>query len=174
MRKGRPRSLLTLLGACCRAMVIGCLSLVVVMPICPAPALSDLEGKRASQLESVLVTSMTEGVNVTVTADGRIDAYDAFTLDNPPRIVFDLFGLKSQQRGLQTFATGSKHVKAVRYYGHPDKVRLVLETTPSYLSFTAEPQADGLEIMVSRVEPSPVPEAEETPTLPAITGDNPD
>jgi hypothetical protein len=84
-----------------------------------------------------------------VKADGAIKNFKSFTLDNPDRIVFDLFNFKSPFKGEQILAVESQWVKRIRHYGHPDKVRLVIETHKNYLSsYSALPTGTGLLIHV--------------------------
>ena len=157
-----------------KASTVVCLYLAAMLFICPARVLSAEDGTGVVQLKSVSVTPLTEGIRITITADRKIDHYNAFTLDNPPRIVFDLFGLHSPQKVLQTLPINSHQVKTVRYYGHSDKVRLVLDTTASYLSsFRAEPRTDGLEIFVGKIESLPRRDTAEMAVETATSADRP-
>jgi len=69
---------------------------------------------------------------VKVAADGTIKNYNDFTLVEPDRIVFDLYQIKSPQVKEQKIAVQSKWIKQIRYFGHTDKLRLVIETHPEY------------------------------------------
>ena len=80
---------------------------------------------------------------------GPFGTYKSFTLPHPPRIVFELFNLKSAQSKEQSLLIGENWVKQARHYAYPDKVRLVLDTKEDYLaSYTATPTASGLTIKV--------------------------
>jgi len=106
-------------------------------------------GRKATQLESVSAVSLEQGTRITVVADGIIEDYDAFALDHPPRIVFDLPGVKSRYKGRRSVSVGTESVSQVRYYGHPDKVRLVVDTRKADLAaYAAYPAAEGLTIYV--------------------------
>jgi len=131
---------------------------------------ADIPPSGATRLESLSFDPGDDSTRIVIKADGEIRDYESFPLDNPARIVFDLFQLKSPHRGLETLSSDSKQVKAVRYYGHPDKVRLVLDTAPPYLStYTAEPRADGLVIVVGRPESLPILKAGEADAAPMVS-----
>jgi type IV pilus assembly protein PilQ len=99
----------------------------------------------ATQLQTVKVTARENNVVVDVKADGAIKNYKSFTLDNPPRIVFDLYNLKSPYKAQQDIVVESKWVYRIRHLGYPDKVRLVLDTYEDFLSdYSASPTGSGL------------------------------
>lgn len=101
------------------------------------------------QLESVSLTPLAEGIRITIKADQRVDNYNAFTLDDPARIVFDFPGMRSFSRRVQRIPATTKWASRIRHFGHPDKVRLVIDTTTAYLNaFTARPFHGGLDIIV--------------------------
>jgi type IV pilus assembly protein PilQ len=103
----------------------------------------------ATQLQTVKVTARENNVVVDVKADGAIKNYKAFTLGNPPRIVFDLYNLKSPYKAQQDITVASKWVHRIRHFGYPGKVRLVLDTYKDLLSdFSSSPKANGLLIQV--------------------------
>lgn len=107
---------------------------------------------KATRLQSVAIDKGEEGIRITVIADGEIRDYRSFTLNQPARIVFDLFQLRSPYRRVEVLDVDSKWVKRVRHYGHPDKVRIVVDTAEAYLSsYAAEPLSHGLEIVVGRI-----------------------
>ncbi len=88
----------------------------------------------ATVLRTVITESLENNVAVNVKADGTIKNYKAFTIDNPARIVFDLYNIRSPHPEEQKITVQSKWVKRIRYFGHPDKLRLVIETHQEYLS----------------------------------------
>jgi type IV pilus assembly protein PilQ len=108
-----------------------------------------LETEAATRLEAVTATSLENKLVVNVKADGAIKDYRSFTLDSPPRIVFDMFNLKSPYENEQKITVQSKWADRVRHYGHADKVRLVLDTHQSYLyQYEASATDNGLLIEV--------------------------
>ncbi len=103
----------------------------------------------ATQLHSVYATKMDDSMKVFVGADGAITNYKAFTIESPPRIIFDIFDLKSPYKNEKQVKVNSQWVENVRYFGYPDRLRLVLETRKNYLSdFSAYPIDNGLLIHV--------------------------
>ena len=107
---------------------------------------------RARYLKQVTATPLKNNIAINIIADGTIKDYESFTLDQPPRIVFDLYALRSPYKAQQIIEVGSKWVKRVRHFGHPDKVRLVLETTKNYQKkYSAFPKDTGLLIHVGDI-----------------------
>ena len=88
-----------------------------------------------------------------VVADGIIENYDSFTLGEPGRIVFDLYQVKSPQVKEQKIAVQSEWIKRMRYFGHPDKLRLVIETNPKNRpTYSSESTTTGLTIRVGETD----------------------
>jgi len=84
----------------------------------------------ATVLQSVTTQNLNNIVTVKVVADGTINNYNTFKLVEPDRIVFDLSKIRSPHFKEQKIAVQSKWIKQIRYFGHPDKLRLVIETHP--------------------------------------------
>ena len=95
----------------------------------------------ATRITSVTATPLKKNVVIDVKADGTIKNYKSFTIaGDPARIVFDLYGLKSPYKKEQRITVKSDWVSGIRYYGHPEKIRMVLETKKAHLSeFSALP-----------------------------------
>ena len=107
-------------------------------------------------LKSITATSLEDKITVEVKADAAINNYKSFILDRPPRIVFDLYDLKSPYKTEQTVSVASPWVKRIRHFAHPDRVRLVLETSKSALSkYSAVPNDTGLLIRVGNAQAAP-------------------
>jgi hypothetical protein len=101
-------------------------------------------------LKEVNVTSH-GGVTVHMRVEGEVKDYKAFTIDAPPpaMIVVDLVGLSSAFHGEQKIPVEGDIVKRVRHFGHPDKVRIVVETEKAYLKdFSVERVEDGIILKV--------------------------
>jgi len=112
----------------------------------------------ATVLETVTVTSLKNHIIVNVNADGTIGDYKSFAIDNPARIVFDIYNLKSPYEKEQIIPVASGWVAQIRYFAYPDKIRLVLDTKPEFLAqYFSFPTANGLLIYVGRI-PEPLPE----------------
>ena len=103
-------------------------------------------------METVTTTSLKDHFIVNVNADGTIGDYKSFAIENPARIVFDIYNLKSPYEKEQIIPVASRWVKQIRYLAYPDKVRLVLDTEPEFLpQYFSFPTASGLLIYVGRV-----------------------
>ncbi len=125
------------------------------------PSIKDLPA--ASHLKKVMATPLKDNVAVNVTADGAIKDYKSFTIDgNQPRIVIDMFKIKSPFKQEQRQAVKSPWVKQVRHFGYPDKVRLVLDTSKSSLAkYSVTPTANGLMIHIGEVPQAPLKQTPE-------------
>jgi type IV pilus assembly protein PilQ len=110
----------------------------------------------ATRIISVAATPLKKNVVIDVKADGTIKNYKSFTIGgDPSRIVYDFYGLKSPYKNEQRITVKSDWVSGIRYYGHPGKIRMVLETKKAHLSeFAASPADDGLLIYVGDIPAS--------------------
>ena len=109
----------------------------------------------ANYLKTVTATPLKNNIAVNVIADGTINNYQSFTLDHPARIIFDLYSLKSPYKDQQIVEVGSKWIKRIRHFGHPDRVRLVLETENHYQEkYSTIPTDTGLLIHVGKIPTS--------------------
>lgn len=113
----------------------------------------------ATRLESVYAMQSEKGVKIKLLADGTINNYKQFTIDNPARIVFDIYNIEQSQKKEQLIPVKSKWVKNVRHFAYPGKLRVVLDTEKEYLSsYNATPAKNGLLIYVGEnVAPEPEP-----------------
>jgi hypothetical protein len=103
-------------------------------------------------LKEVIVTPQGGGVTVHMRVDGQVKNYKAFTIDDLPTamIVVDLPGLRSAFRGEQKIPVEGGVVKLVRHFGHPEKVRVVVETEKAHLKdFSVEPVENGIVLKVA-------------------------
>jgi len=107
-------------------------------------------------LKTVTATPLEKNIIVNVNADASITDYHSFTIENPARIVFDIYNLKSLHQEDRSIAVDSKLVKRIRYNTYPDKIRLVLDTQKQFLTeYFSFPTGSGLLIYVGRMpEPS--------------------
>jgi len=112
----------------------------------------------ATRITAIGTTPLKNSVAINVKADGTIKNYKSFTIEEaPPRIVYDLYGLKSPYKGEQRIIVKSDRVTRVRHFAHVDKVRIVVETKKTYLSkYSAAPVDNGLLIYVGQT-PKPAP-----------------
>ena len=106
----------------------------------------------ATVLKAVASKSLADSLIIEVEANGTIKNYKTFTMQNPARIIFDFYRVKSPYRDEHRVDIESKSVKRIRYFGHPDKLRLVLETSDAFLSdYASFPTHTGLLIQVGGV-----------------------
>ncbi len=110
----------------------------------------------ASLLKTVTATSLINHIIVNVIADGTIADYKSFAIENPARIVFDIYNVESPQKQGKALAVNSQLVKRIRYTSYPDKIRLVLDTEKQYLTnYFSFPTASGMLIYVGQM-PEPL------------------
>ena len=122
----------------------------------PVQKLTPASIAAATRLKSVIVRPRAENLTITVNTDGTIKNYQSFTIAKPPRIVFDLYNLKSPFAKEQKIAVETKWVRQIRYFGHPEKLRLVLDTWNEYLSkFSSAHTNAGLLIQVGKIPENP-------------------
>lgn len=136
----------------------------------PEPEPAKKMAPPAGHLKAVTATPLKDNAIVNVKADGTIKDYKTFTLDKPARIVVDIFKVKSPYKGEQRVSVKSKFVERIRHFGHPDKVRLVIDTQSPYLSkYSASPVDNGLLIYVGKKMAPPPPESAPAAAAPAST-----
>jgi type IV pilus assembly protein PilQ len=109
----------------------------------------------ATRMTSVSAKPLKQNVVITIKADGTITNFKSFTIsETPPRIVYDIYKLKSPFKGEQRIAVKSDQVRKIRHFAHPDKIRIVLETNKASLSkYTARPVDNGMLIYVGQAPP---------------------
>lgn len=128
----------------------------------------------ATMLKRITTKAHKDYLAINVVANGTIVDHKAFTLKNPDRIVFDLIGIGSPYKSTQSIAINSKFASKIRHFGHPTKLRMVIETNRAYFSkYSAVPVEDGLLIHIGDVPataeaaPSKAPEQSATASAPA-------
>ncbi len=105
----------------------------------------------ATRLQSVYAARFGDSLKVFVGADGMIKNYRSFTIESPPRIVFDIFNIESPYEKEKIIPVNTKWVKDIRYFSYPDRVRVILDTEKRYLSsFNDYPIENGLLIHMGR------------------------
>jgi type IV pilus assembly protein PilQ len=122
----------------------------------PSPQAEKKMAAPATRITAISTTPLKKSVVINVKADGTIKNYKSFTIEEaPPRIVYDLYGLKSPYKGEQRIGVKSSLVTRVRHFGHKDKVRIVVETKKAYLGkFGASAVDNGLLIHVGQAPPA--------------------
>jgi type IV pilus assembly protein PilQ len=140
--------------------------------------LSETNLSPATQLQSVYAARQGKGLKVFVGADGMIENYKAFTIEDPPQIVFDLFNIKSPYDNEKVIPVNTEWVNQIRYASESDKVRVILETQKKHLDgYRADPVENGLLIQVGTgadqlaMKPAAVPQASPPETKDGTKGD---
>ena len=124
--------------------------------------------KKAKEVVDFVVEEKPDSVTVRIIADGRIENYNAFKLDGPPRLVLDLWAVDTRypQKTLQAKGPLIRKIRIGRY---PDKLRVVFDSAKSKLplhainprdnqmmvSFGNVPQAPGPEIAIGESSAAP-------------------
>jgi type IV pilus assembly protein PilQ len=121
----------------------------------PRTAAAKAPASPATRMTSVSAKPLGKNVVITIKADGTITNFKSFTIsETPPRIVYDIYKLKSPFKGEQRIAVKSDQVQKVRHFGHTDKIRIVLETNKASLSkYTARSVDNGMLIYVGQPPP---------------------
>ncbi len=90
-----------------------------------------------------------ESVKVFIETNGPITRYESYTSENPARIVFDIYNVRSPYKNERTVPVYTEWVKRVRYNGYPDRLRVILDTKSVYLdAYNAYPIENGLIVHV--------------------------
>lgn len=105
----------------------------------------------ANQLNKVTATSFKNNIIVNLEADGIIKDYNSFAIENPARIVFDVYNLNSPYNTEQIITVESEWVKQIRYFTYLNKIRLVLDTYNRFLTrYSSYPVDTGLIIYIGQ------------------------
>jgi type IV pilus assembly protein PilQ len=97
---------------------------VTETPVVPEEEVWDVP---ATRIINIVTESDYKGTSVAVVADGSVENYESFVLDDPYRLVVDVKGLTSNFPKNELSVDGDD-VSAIRIGIHPDKVRLVFES----------------------------------------------
>jgi hemolysin activation/secretion protein len=125
----------------------------------------------ADQIKSVSVKAWDNHLVICMVSDGPINNYRSFVLENPPRIVIELYKTKSPAKGLQTAPIEYPWASGVSLIGNTDKARLVIDTKKQYLhSFSAEPYAIGMLIKVGDFKAKNNIAGHQAPATKAVAG----
>lgn len=92
--------------------------------------------KKAANVTDLNVKQAANLTTVTVSSDGVIGNYNSFELDDPSRVIIDVWGV-TNTTGKESLNINDKFVKVMRVGGHDDKMRLVFDSAskdlPPYL-----------------------------------------
>lgn len=93
------------------------------------------ESKKAERITAIeTIKKEKDLTQIMVFADGDIGSYNAFGLDDPSRLVLDIWGVGTSIADKnKEINVGGSHIKKVRLGEHNDKIRLVFESIPKNL-----------------------------------------
>jgi len=80
---------------------------------------------KAKKVLNVLFEEKKDFVIFNILADGKIENFNAFKLDSPPRLVLDVWGVDTRKN---SFKVKNPLIKGVRIGRYPDKLRLVFDS----------------------------------------------
>ena len=80
---------------------------------------------KAKKVINVLFEEKKDFITFNVLADGKIENFNAFKLDSPPRLVLDIWGVDTRKN---SFKVKNPLIKGVRIGHYQDKLRLVFDS----------------------------------------------
>jgi hypothetical protein len=95
-------------------------------PVAPAQPIAEEPVAPASKILNIQQTASGEDLDVYITGNGRFDNYNTFILPDPPRLVLDLFGVRSTEVKDALILDGP-WVRRIRLGLHSNKVRVVFD-----------------------------------------------
>ncbi|TAN61653.1 type IV pilus secretin family protein [bacterium] len=104
--------------------------------------------KSASKITKIEVAQDGGNTVITVVADGSIGNYNSFALDNPSRIIVDVWGVTNATGQKTITAKESKFVKIVRFGDYKDKARLVIDLSGKKVTPYAVNKDDSSLVMI--------------------------
>lgn len=106
----------------------------------------DTEG---SKLQDYVVSRADGEATLLLKAAGRVERFQSFQLEGPPRLVVDLYGV-SLALPRNEYPLDHPFLKRIRFGEHADRTRVVLELKER-VSHSAQPTGQGLEVSLTRV-----------------------
>ena len=80
---------------------------------------------KAKKVVNVLFEEKKDFIIFNILADGKIENFNAFKLDSPPRLVLDIWGVDTRKN---SFKVKNPLIKGVRIGHYQDKLRLVFDS----------------------------------------------
>jgi len=104
--------------------------------------------KKAENIVDLIITESENFVQVDILADGKIEEYKSFELNEPSRLVLDFPGVKSQLLGKEKESSNS-FLERIRWGEHKDYLRIVLDSSQSDLPpFEVIPTKAGVRVFL--------------------------
>ncbi|HXG57984.1 MAG TPA: type IV pilus secretin PilQ, partial [Thermoanaerobaculia bacterium] len=116
------------------------------VPAAGPPARSEAKKlPRARTLRKVVASATDDSVDVRLSGDGVID-YKAFALDNPPRVVIDLEGIRNAVAKNTVTVEGGpvRRVRVGQFKGDPDPVTRVVLDLDRKLDYRVVPEGEAI------------------------------
>ena len=95
-------------------------------PMAPAQPTAEEPVAPASKILNIQQTASGEDLDVSIIGNGRFDNYNTFIISDPPRLVLDLFGVRSTEVKDALILDGP-WVRRIRLGLHSNKVRVVFD-----------------------------------------------
>ena len=95
---------------------------------------SSIETKTATQINAFDSQIDPKHASIQILADGQIVDFKATTMDNPARIVLDLFDISFAEQKSTVSVAKNPYIKEVRVYTYPKRVRVIIDTKEEFLS----------------------------------------
>ena len=95
-------------------------------PVAPALPIAEETVSLARKIFEIQQTASGEDLDVSIIGNGRFDNYNTFILHDPPRLVLDLFGVRSSEVKDALILDGP-WVRRIRLGLHSNKVRVVFD-----------------------------------------------
>lgn len=106
---------------------------------------------KAKDVVNVLFEEKNDFITFNIIADGRLENYDSFKLDSPARLVLDIWGVGSRYPK-KSIKMKNPFIKEVRIGQHPDKLRLVFDSSkPKLYSYQINRIDDKLIVSIGDV-----------------------
>ena len=106
---------------------------------------------KAKDVVNVLFEEKNDVITFNIIADGRFGNYDSFKLDSPARLVLDIWGVGSRYPK-KSIKMKNPFIKEVRIGQHPDKLRLVFDSSkPKLYSYQINRIDDKLIVSIGDV-----------------------
>lgn len=88
--------------------------------------------KKGKEIVDVSLEQKKDFITFKIMADGKLENYDSFKLDSPPRLVLDIWGVGTRYPK-KSIKIKNPFIKEVRIGQHPDKLRVVFDSLKSQL-----------------------------------------
>ncbi|MBI5892503.1 MAG: type IV pilus secretin PilQ [Deltaproteobacteria bacterium] len=127
-------------------------------PVKPVPeGLNRAKAEKITAIETIKKEK--DLTQIMVFADGDIGSYNAFGLDDPSRLVLDIWGVGTAIADKdKEINIGGSHIKKIRLGEHKDKIRLVFESIPKNLPlYSVDVTGAAMTISYGRVEVKKTP-----------------